>query len=164
MASRHGEPLRDLATAEQQRDVVSLKRAGLDFREIGRRLGISKSQAHRSFYAALDRIVEPEVAALRAEQLARIELEREETLDIMGAQHVVVSNGHVVSPVIAHNDAGDPVYGDPLIDHAPPLAAIDRLVKLDDQEAKLVGMYPKTEVDLSGGVIHRIIGVPPELL
>ncbi len=159
MDKRHGKPQRDLAHAEQQRDVVALKRAGLPFADIGQRLGISKSQAHRAFYAALDRIVEPEVAAMRAEQLARIELEREEALDIMGATHIVVSNGHIVSPITGHDDDGDPIYGDPLIDQSPPLAAIDRLIKLDDQEAKLVGMYPKTEVNLTGGITYQVVGL-----
>lgn len=162
MDTRHGKPARDLAAAEQQRDVVALKRGGLSFAEIGQRLGISKSQAHRAFYAALDRIVEPEVVAMRAEQLARIELEREEALDIMGAEHLVVSNGHVVSPITGHDDEGDPVYGDPLIDQSPPLAAIDRLIKLDDQEAKLVGMYPKTEHNVSGGLTYEFVGLTDE--
>lgn len=159
MDSRHGKPERDLASAEQQRDIVALKRAGLSFAEIGKRLGCSKTQVQRQFCAALDRIVEPEVTAMRAEQLARIELEREEALDIMGAEHVVVSNGHIVSPITGRDDNGDPIYGDPLIDQAPPLSAIDRLIKLDDQEAKLVGMYPKAEVNLSGGVTYEFVGV-----
>jgi hypothetical protein len=161
MGAPHNKPLSDLASAEQDAEVVQLKRQGFDFREIGTRLGISKSQVHRAFHRALQRIVEPEVLAYRAEQLVRIALEREEALDIMGARHIVVSNGHIVSEITGTDSEGDPIYGEPLTDPGPTLAAIDRLIKLDDQEAKLLGLYADTKVNLTGGVRYEVVGIDP---
>ena len=159
MSAPYSKPITDAALAEQDAKVIALKRADLSFAEIAARLGISKASAHRAFHRALQRIVEPEVLAYRAEQLARIALEREEAMDIMGGRHIVVSNGHIVSEIIGRNDEGDPIYGDPLTDPGPTLAAIDRLIKLDDQEAKLLGMYAETRVNLSGGVRYEVVGI-----
>jgi len=66
---------------------------------------------------------------------------------------------------------GQVVYhgGEALVDDAPVLAAIDRLLKIDEQRrrvderrSKLLGLDMPTKVEHSGGVTYEIIGVNPQ--
>lgn len=157
-----GKPLSDLAMAERDTQVVALKRQDLSFQQIADHLGISKAGAVRSFQRAKRRVdvaTDTDYAAYRDEQLASIAAMREVCDEIIAARHVSISNGHVVSEITGNDDDGNPVYGEPYEDDAPVLAAIDRRIKLDDQEAKLLGLYAKVEVAHSGGVTYEIVGV-----
>lgn len=147
-------------TAERDAQILALKRQDLSFQQIADRLGISRTAAHRGFHRALPRITEPEAKAYRAEHLARLELRREVVLDILHARHVTISNGHVVSEIIGTDEeTGKPIYGEPYEDDGVVMAASAELGRIDDQEAKLLGLYAKLEVEHSGGVTYEIIGV-----
>ena len=143
--SQPGRPGRKLTQAQESARVIKLKQAGRTFDEIGAELGISRATAHRRFYAGLRHIVEPEVAAYRAEHVKRLAMERAIVCDILAARHVTISNGKVL-----------PEYED----DGPTLAAIDRLLKIDEREARLLGLDCKVQVDVSGGVRYEIITVP----
>jgi hypothetical protein len=152
MSAPYGKPVADLAMAERQQKIVTLKRDGLSFQQIADQLGISKAAAIRGFQAVkrrVDTAADDDYIEYKSEQLARIATMREVVADIVAARHVTISNGHVVREIIGRDDEGEPEYGDPYEDHSPVLAAIDRLVKLDDQEAKLLGLYPKQAVSIS---------------
>lgn len=154
MASKHDKPLTDAASAEQDALVVTLKRRGLSFADIAAQLGISKSQSHRAFHRALRRIVEPAVTAIRAEQLAQIDVSREVLRDIVAVRHVLVNNGQIIRE-----------DGVPLDDDAQVLAAIGLISKLDDQEAKLTGAYPATKTAVEATVNYTVGGgVDPSTL
>lgn len=150
MGAVHGKPADDLARADQDAKIVELKRQDLTFQQIADVLGISRASAHRGFHRALPRITEPAASAYRAEHLARLELARSVVLDILAAKHLTVSNG-----VVVRQD------GQVLEDDAPTLAAVDRLVKLDEREAKLLGLDAKTELDHSGTLTIEFVGVDP---
>lgn len=164
MSAPYGKPLSDLAMAERDNQVVALKRQDLSFQQVADQLGISKSAAIRGFQRVKARVEERgelDYVAYRDAQLARVATRRELTEDIMAARHVSISNGHVVSEIIGQDEDGKPIYGDPYEDTGPTLAAIDRLIKLDEQEAKLVpGLYAKVEVDLSGVLKYEVHGIP----
>ncbi len=151
--------------AAQNRDrIVELRDQGLTFRDIAAELGVSHQRVWEQYQRAMrDRPVvaahAERLEARREEQLRRIDMEREVLDDIVAKRHVTISNGHVVSEITGHDDDGKPIYGDPYEDDAPTMAAIDRLGKLDDQEAKLLGMYPKTEIAQSVTWRHEIVGV-----
>ena len=141
---RHG---RKRPQTQQSARVIKLKQDGRTFDEIGAELGISRATAHRRFYAGLRHIVEPEVAAYRAEHVKRLAMERAIVCDILAARHVTISNGKVL-----------PEYED----DGPTLAAIDRLLKIDEREARLLGLDSAAKVELGGGVTYQIVGVDPE--
>lgn len=173
MASKHGDPNRALDAAQFSAEVVQRKKAGLTFKEIGDELDRAPSYIHRVFWKAIRAIPEPAVAEYRAEQLARIAMEREVLLDIVGTSHATVSNGHIVSEITGrwplktddgedHPLAGQPTYGDPLTDPGPVMQAVDRLIKLDDQEMKVLGGYPASKLDLGGSVEITVNGVDPK--
>lgn len=162
--------------AELDAKIIDLKHnGGLTFQAIADHLGLSKGYVHRCFWRGVRSIAEPAATAYRAAQLARIEMAREAVLEVMAAKHLVVSNGHIVSEIVGHHPlvddagephplAGEPIYGDPLIDDGPVLAAVDRLDKLDDREARLLGLYPASKLDLGGTVNYTITGIDPASL
>jgi hypothetical protein len=161
MGATHSKPRSDIALADQDAKILELKRQDLSFDQIGRLLSISRAAAHRGFHRALPRITEPAAEAYRAEHLARLAFAREIVMDVLATRHVTISNGHVVSEIVGRDDDGLPIYGEPYEDDGVILSAIDRLDKLDDREARLLKLYPKTEVDVSGEVTYRLHGVEP---
>jgi len=155
--------------AAQRRDrVVQLRDKHLTFREIGMELGISTQRAHQLHKQAMrERPVLAESAARDAERKAaqlrtideqrrEVEAEREAVLEVLHREGrtVVTAAGKVI----------EDVQDDPQM-----LAAVDRLVRLDelllklaDHEAKLLGLYAKSELTVSGGVKYEVVGVPVE--
>jgi hypothetical protein len=151
-----------LTSAELRARILELRRDGLGFRDIAERVGRSHVTVWHHYQAACREIPAAAVEALRTDQLARIQLERDACLEILHASHPVVSNGHVVSEIVGQDETGKPVYGEPLEDAAPRLAAIRELRSLDDQEMKVTGGYPATKVELGGAVRYEVVGVPVE--
>lgn len=164
MPTPYGKPATDLATAENQNKVIEAVRQGHSFREIAALMGLSKSQVHRLFRAGLDRIPAENVQAYREEQLADLEVARQVVMDVLAAEHVVVSNGHIVKPITGVDEDGNYIYGDPLNDDGPALAAVDRLLKIQERQARILGSDAQEKVELSGGVTYRIVGVDPSEL
>lgn len=168
-----GDPQADNARLRAQ--VADLREQGLTYRAIAAQLTISPASAWRYHEAwirelrqgdpdlqqrAADALREQH-EMLRAER-ERLEMERDAAVEVLTARHLTVSNSGAL--VMDEN-------GEALEDDAPVLAALDRLirirgdlVKLADHEAKLLGLYAKTEIQHSGGVTYRIVGVDPEEL
>lgn len=134
-----------ISVAERDAEIVRLKREGWTFQKIGEHFGIDRSTVHGHFYRTLQRIAEPEVEKFRAEQVARMELAREIVMDILSVRHIAISNGTVLHDIEDDN---------------PILQAVDRLIKIDEHEAKLLGLYARPEVMISGQLSYVITGLP----
>jgi len=158
MASTHGDAQSALSTAEKQAAVVEHVRQGLSFREIADLMGLSKSQVHRLFHAGLDRIPAENVQAYREQQLTDLALARQVVLDVLGATHVVVSNGRIIKPITGVDEDDNYQYGDPLLDDGPAMAAIDRLVKLQEREAAILGSDAEKKVSADLTVNYTVGG------
>jgi hypothetical protein len=145
--------------AKRVADVAALREQGRTYPQIAAELGISTTTAWRDYEDWCNQLRhgDPQIEQAAKEalwgQLARIRAEREAVSRVLTAKHVTVSNG-----VVARMD------GEPIEDDAPVLAAVDRLIKLDDQEAKLLGIYAEKKVSMSGGLTYEIVGVDPARL
>lgn len=131
-------------TALRRARIVELRDQGLTFPEIAEDIGISHQAAWNHYQKAMRDIPAPIIAAhaqrieaRREEQLRRIDMSREAVIAVLAARHITISNGIAVR-----------VDGEPILDDAPVLQAVDRLVKLDDQEAKLLGLYAPTRQEV----------------
>lgn len=140
-------------TAELRRRIVELRDQDWGFREIAAEVDRDLhtvwshyQKAMRQIPAAAVEEHQKKVASRLDEQLRRIDMAREPLEEIVFGHHVQVSNGIVVRPITGRDGSGKPVYGEPITDFEPVMKAIDRLGRLDDQEAKLLGMYPKQTI------------------
>lgn len=117
--------------AERDSRAALLRAEGLDFGEIATRLGYSdRSGAFRAVRRGLKGAVRESTA--EALHIALIDLEsvEREAWTVLRATHYVVSRGSVV--------AGPD--GSPLHDDAPVLAAIDRVLKVQERRSRLLGL------------------------
>ncbi|MEE4546473.1 hypothetical protein V2S66_31475 [Streptomyces sp. V4-01] len=123
---------------------------------IGEALGIGKS----SVKEAIDRIMYAATSSAteqaRNRQRLRLELAHEAAMEVLEATHITVSHGRVIT---IKDDDGKDV---PLRDHAPVLAALDRIVKISESARKLDGIDAATKVQIGGELKYEIVGVPPE--
>lgn len=136
--------------AELRRRIVELRDESLTYVEIGNIVGRDPSTVWHHYQQAMRQIPataveehQKKLAQRLDEQLHRIDMERELLMGIIATPHVRISNGRVVREIIGRDDAGKPILGEPFMDDGPIQAAVDRLGRLDDQEAKLLGLYPK---------------------
>lgn len=120
----------------QQKKALELRRMGFGYTEIGEKIGLSKSQAHRLVTAAMAETraeIENEAADLKAEELSR--------LDGMLA---------AVWP-----DARRGVLG-----------AVDRVLKISERRAKLLGLDAPVKLagPTGGAIVTRQDGIDPKAL
>jgi hypothetical protein len=124
------------AVAARRAKLVAYRQRRRPYEEIYEELGYSSpSAARKDFTRALEESIAAQhqsVEVYREEQLNELDHLAGEAHKVLREQHYVVSaSGRV---------AVDPVTEEPLIDYAPKLAAIDRLVKILDRVAKLRGL------------------------
>lgn len=153
VAGEHGN--RRHQTAQLRVRIVELRDEGLSFREIAAEVSLSLATVWQHYQTAMRNIPAAAVAAhaetvarRREEQLRRIDMERETVMAILekNGRTVVTPSGKVVENVE---------------DDSTILSAVDRLIKLDEQEAGLLGLKAKTQVEHSGELTYRIHGVNP---
>lgn len=141
-----------IAMAEKMRRVMQLRRQRMTFQKIGDELGHSRQHIHRLYTRALAEIPAADVHAYRIEMLDQLDELEAAALEVMHAHHVTVSNGHIVSEVIGHDDDGKPIYGDALADHGPVLDAIRTLVSVQARKARLLGADAPTQVETNSTI------------
>jgi len=128
---------RDPDTAARDAEACRLRARNLTYRQIADELSIDVRAAYDGVQRALkDTLQEP------ADDLRRLELERLDELaqrarGVMDATHYVVDKGAVVEWA-----------GAPLVDDAPILAAVDRLLKVQERRARLLGLDSPQRVSI----------------
>lgn len=131
--------------------VVQLRTEGRTFREIAKELGVSVGLVHNDFDASIERVLEPNVAAYRAEHVARLHQMRAVVKDVLERRHLLVS----ASGRVAVDENEEPLEDDGVV-----LAATDRLLKIDEAERKLLGLDAKPELSVTGNLTYEILGFP----
>ena len=126
---------RAFATMEKDHQAADLYRRGLSYRQIAAQMGWKSPQSALDAVrrAARDAAQDP----LAAEEALALMLERLQ--DYRRLMNRVASTRHYVTTQ-AGNLAKGP-DGQPLIDDAPICHAVDRLMKIEDHEAKLRGLF-----------------------
>lgn len=157
---------RDPATITRDAQAATLRSQGHTYQQIADELGFGhKSDALTAVNRCINDIArEPAEAALHFEldrldaQLLRLDKLEAATLKVLAARHITVNNGRV----IIH-----PETGEPMEDDAPVLAAVDRLVKIEDtrrrngeRRARLLGLDAAVKVDAT---VHEVTQEDVEL-
>lgn len=134
-----GQFVRSLTTAERDAEAARLRSKGWQYPRIAAQLGFK----HRAdAYNAVQRVLK-ETVREAGDEIRTLELERLDALyaaasDVLEREHVTVSNGRVVD-----------LLGTPLPDDGPVLAAIDRLLKIQERRARLLGLDAPTKQAIS---------------
>jgi hypothetical protein len=130
---------RRIATAQRRADALQMRKDGKFFHEIAAELKYcSASAAAQDVQRALLLVVTEPAAEVRALELMRLDELWVKAAEVLNRQHVTVSNGRIVRTET----------GEPLLDDAPVLAAIDRLLKIQERRAKLLGLDAPTKVEV----------------
>jgi hypothetical protein len=131
-------------------EAARLRGKRMTYREIGERMGTSHQTAwlrvQRAYKAA--RADATDVA--REFERQRLDEQYREALAIKEEVHYVTAHGKVVC---------HPETGQPLIDPAPKLAALQRMQSIAESYRKLEGLDQPTKVEQSGTVKYEVVGV-----
>lgn len=143
-----GRFIRSLDGAERDAEAARLRTRGLSYDAIGEQLGLDKGNAYRAVQRALQATVQEPAEELRQLELARLDDMWAAVLEVLEAKHFTVSQGRIV------------YYGDvPLADDAPVLAAVDRLLRIQERRAKLLGLDAPAKAEVGGKLTYEITGV-----
>ena len=160
-----GKFIRDTATAERDAKAAALRSKGWSFRDLAAELGYaSVGAAHTAVQRALKAIVEEPAADVRAMELERLDAMLRAVQTVLEAEHVVVSQGRVVRRRTGEvDDDGEPIYED-VPDYAPVMAAVDRLLKIQERRSRLLGLDAPVKAQTATSITYEIAGVDLEAL
>jgi hypothetical protein len=128
--------------AQRRAQAVDMRIAGNSFRTIADKLGYkTASAACQDISRALEQAVAEQtrsVEAYREEELQRLDALMVEAWTILKKDHVTVSHGKLIY---------DDRTGEPLLDDGPTLQAIDRILKIQERRAKMLGLDAPMKVE-----------------
>jgi len=143
--------------AERRARAIAMRAEGQSWDAVVAELGYSdRGSACKDVARALEARLADQ--ADQADHLRAVELERLEAMErvvweVLRARHVFVSGGKIVYE-------GD----SPLRDSGPVLAAVDRLNRISERRAKLLGLDSPVKVEQGGSVRYVVEGVDMEAL
>lgn len=148
-----GRYVRTPDTARRDAQAADLRAQGWTLQQIADHLGYyDKSNARAGIQRALREIVQGPAEQLLHMHLTRLETLYQAALDVLDADHVMVSNGRIVK------DEAD----QPLPDYGPKLAAMREARAALADFRKAVGLDAAKKVDVTGGVRYEILGLNDE--
>lgn len=138
---------RDPETAAQDARAAQLRARSWTYQQIADELGISQSAAHDAVQRVLAATVAEPADAVRKLELERLDRMAQEVEAVLKRRHVTVSNGKVVQ-----------LDGEVIEDDGPILQAVDRLLKIQERRAKLLGLDAATKVSVDADNLGKEIG------
>ncbi|MFI8448236.1 hypothetical protein [Streptomyces erythrochromogenes] len=137
-----------LNAAEKAAEAARLRSRGLTYQQIADEVGYTnKGTAYEAVQRVLKEAVTEAGEEVKAVELERLDMMWQAALKVMEARHWTVSQGKVVSL----NNA-------PLPDDGPVLQAIDRLLRIQERRAKLLGLDTATRVSIDAENLGAEIG------
>jgi hypothetical protein len=139
-------------TAERDAEACRLRSRGAGYQEICDALGFTNTgNAHRAVQRALKATMQEPAEDLRRLELDRLDRMWRAAEASLERQHVAISQGRIVKrkmPILdsAGQQVMDPHTGEPMyqleevLDDGPMLAALDRLLKIQERRARLLGL------------------------
>jgi DNA-binding CsgD family transcriptional regulator len=141
--------------AERRAQILAWRIEQVPYSEIARRLKIPVPTAKSHYQRALQQLQADQAAVAntaRALELAKLDLAEQAVWRVLRKRHVTVSNGKLIY-----------LDGAPLEDDAPVLNAVDRLVRIAQRRATLLGMDTPTRVEVSDATDQAIRALAAEL-
>jgi hypothetical protein len=130
---------RTVQQVDRDARAVELRRQHMNYRQIAAHLGLSTSNAYQAVQRGLADTVAETNDEVRRQEVERLDDLARAALTVLTKTHIVVSQGRVVL---------DPNTDEPLIDDGPILQALDRLLKIQERRAKLLGLDAPAKVEV----------------
>lgn len=135
----NGRYVPSVEAALRDAQAVALRRDGVSYANIAAELGYpSAGNAYNGIQRALLSIVKEAGEELVQLELERLDMMWRTVLKVLRRKHLTVQNGRVVT-----TDDGEPV-----IDDAPVLAAVDRLLRIMERRAAYTGVDKAKKVEI----------------
>lgn len=127
----NGKFTRTIENAQRDAEAARLRARGKSYQQIADTLGYSsRADARRGVQLILVETVAEPAAEVREMQLVQLDELTQAALDVLERRHITVSHGRVI-----YDDDGTVIEDD-----GPVLAAIDRLLRIQERRAKLLGL------------------------
>lgn len=162
---RNGKFAPKTETPERDARAAEMRTRGEGYAAIAKALGFAdESGAHRAVQRALKAKPAEVADDLRAVELERLDDLYRRALQVAEREHLAHGNGRIVyqacdqahlqshSGIAVHECAGRPV-----LDDGPLLSAIDRLLKIQERRAKLMGLDAPTRHSVDAEQLSRDI-------
>lgn len=140
-------------TAEKIAEAMRLQRDfGYSKERVALEMGISNVYAGKLIKRGISMIFKGQTEEAVSMHLARLAEQRKAVLAVLEARNYLVNAGEVVTDYIRDPSTGLPIEIDgqrvrvPMKDNGAVLAAVDRLLKIDESERKLLGLDKPTKV------------------
>lgn len=132
---------RDTAAADRRAAMLRLYATGHTQADIAAQYGITQQAVSEQIRKAIASRPVHAVNEYRAIELEKLDAAERAVLGVLNRRHVTVSNGQIV--MVAGPDGEEP-----LLDDAPVLKAVDRLVQISKRRAALLGLDAPTRVSV----------------
>lgn len=130
---------RTVRGAQRDAEAATMRARGATYQQIADALGYAdRRTAYRAVEKVLTETVTEPSEELRSLELARLDAILAKAWSVMEAEHVTVSHGKIIRGA----------DGQPLRDDGPVLAAIDRILKVSERRARLVGLDAPNRTEL----------------
>ena len=124
-----------------------LRAEGWRYHRIAAEMGYdTEGGAYKAVQRGLKRAIAEPMAEARHLQLAALDELARTAWEVLHRDHVVVSAGKVVE-----------LNGEPLRDDGPVLAAIDRLLRIGERQAKLLGIDAPAEGKVDSARVREVV-------
>ena len=126
------------------------------YTEIAAELGVTTDVAEKDYQRSLEQLKRDQdatAATARSLELAKLDQLEQAAYGVLRRRHITVQHGKIV----AFED------GTPVLDDAPVLNAIDRLVRIAARRATLTGMDAPTRIEVDDARRAEILTLAAEL-
>lgn len=143
------------ATKLLQVEILALRRQKMSFPSIAQHFGMTQGYIYKLYKKALKDIIHESVDETRKLELEALNDLEAKLLRILGSFHPLVAGGGVVRDIL-EDASGKPVLdedGNPITvkveDQGPILATADKILKVMERRAKLLGLDAPTKTALT---------------
>lgn len=151
-----GRWVQGVESVERDAEAMRLRARGWSMPRISRELGYGdEANVRRALKKHTERVTGEAAAELRQASLDRLDYALEQALRVMETRHFLFHNGRLCT--MPASDGGEPV---PVLDDGPVLAAIDRVVRIEERRAKLLGTDAPTRQEVEATLVrYQVDGV-----
>lgn len=130
------------ATAERDAKAADLRSRHFTYQHIADKLGFAhRDGAREAVVRAMQRVVREAADEVRVQELERLDRYARKAEEVLDRAHYAHSAGRLIT---MKDEAGE---SRPVLDDGPVMAALDRLVKIQDRRARLLGLDAPTRVE-----------------